>query len=86
MTMALGGSEGRPISPVPEGGPLYPQSRGADGLERLDAAWAPPRRFAFFTEVNNTHIGVIYITTGFLFFLGAGVLSLLMRVQLAYPT
>jgi len=44
-----------------------------------------PRRFAFFTEVNNNHIGAIYVATGFLFFLGAGVLALLMRVQLAYP-
>ena len=44
-----------------------------------------PRRFGFFTEVNNTHIGVLYIATGFLFFLGAGVLALLMRIQLAYP-
>jgi cytochrome c oxidase subunit I+III len=65
--------------------PLFPQSSGADGLERLNAAWAKPKRFAFVTEVNNTHIGVIYIATGFLFFLGAGVLALLMRIQLAYP-
>ena len=65
--------------------PLYPQSSGPDGLERLSAAWAKPRRFGFFKEVNNTHIGVLYIATGFLFFLGAGVLALLMRIQLAYP-
>src|SRR4051794_19768751 len=64
---------------------LHPQSSGPDGLERLDAAWALPRRFAFVTEINNTYIGVIYIATGFLFFLGAGVLALLMRIQLAYP-
>jgi cytochrome c oxidase subunit I+III len=44
-----------------------------------------PKRFGFLTEVNNTHIGVLYIGTGFLFFLGAGVLALLMRIQLAYP-
>jgi cytochrome c oxidase subunit I+III len=60
-------------------------SSGADGLERLRAAWAMPARFGFFTEVNNTHIGVLYIATGFLFFLGAGVLALLMRIQLAWP-
>jgi cytochrome c oxidase subunit I+III len=64
---------------------LYPQSSGPDGLERLNAAWAMPRRFAFVTEINNTHIGVVYVATGFLFFLAAGVLALLMRVQLAYP-
>jgi cytochrome c oxidase subunit I+III len=56
-----------------------------DGFERLRAAWAMPKPFGFFTEVNNTHIGVLYIATGFLFFLGAGVLALLMRIQLAWP-
>jgi cytochrome c oxidase subunit I+III len=66
-------------------GPLYPQSSGPDGLERLEAAWAKPRRFGLVTEVNNTHVGVLYVATGFLFFLGAGVLALLMRIQLAYP-
>jgi cytochrome c oxidase subunit I+III len=66
-------------------GALYPQSTGKDGLERLRAAWTSPHRFSFFTEVNNNHIGVLYIATGFLFFLGAGVLALLMRIQLAYP-
>jgi cytochrome c oxidase subunit I+III len=69
----------------PAASPRYPQSIGPDGFERLRAAWARPRRFAFFTEINNTHIGVLYIATGFLFFFGAGVLSLLMRIQLAYP-
>ncbi len=64
---------------------LFPQSTGGDGRERLQAAWAKPRRFAFVREVNNTHIGVIYIATGLLFFIGAGVLALLMRIQLAYP-
>jgi hypothetical protein len=67
---------------------LYPQSSGPDGLERLSAAWAKPRRFGFFKEVNNTHIGVLYIATGFLFFLGAGGIverSLTFR-SLAVPT
>jgi cytochrome c oxidase subunit I+III len=64
---------------------LYPQSQGPDGLDRLQAAWAMPRRFGFFTEVVNNHIGILYVATGFLFFLGAGVLALLMRIQLAYP-
>jgi cytochrome c oxidase subunit I+III len=80
---------GAPV-PMPEGarGPiaaLYPQASGRDGLERLATAWEKPRRFGYFTEINNTDIGVLYIATGFLFFLGAGVLALLMRIQLAYP-
>jgi cytochrome c oxidase subunit I+III len=64
---------------------VYPQSTGPDGLERLNRAWAFPRRFGFFTETNNTWIGQLYIATGFLFFLGAGVLAVLMRIQLARP-
>jgi|SoiMethySBSTD1v2_1073268.scaffolds.fasta_scaffold13003_6 cytochrome c oxidase subunit I+III len=44
-----------------------------------------PRRFGFFIEINNSHIGLLYVATGFLFFLGAGVLALLMRIQLAAP-
>ena len=70
-----------PVSPQV----LYPQSTGLDGFERVTAAWAKPRPFGFFTELNNNHIGILYIATGFLFFLGAGVLALLMRIQLAYP-
>jgi Cytochrome C and Quinol oxidase polypeptide I len=65
--------------------PVYPQSSGPDGLARLKAAWAMPRRFWFFKEVNNNHIGVLYIATGLLLFIGAGILALLMRIQLAYP-
>src|SRR5690606_10009545 len=53
--------------------------------QRLLRAWAMPERFGFFKEPNNTHIGRLYIMTGFLFFLGAGVLALVMRAQLAVP-
>lgn len=52
---------------------------------RLERAWSVPRRWAFFTEPNNTWIGRLYIATAFLFFLGGGVLALLMRIQLAVP-
>ena len=64
---------------------IYPQSPGAEGTARLVAAWEKPPGVGFFTEVNNSHIGLLYIATGFLFFLGAGVLALLMRIQLAWP-
>ena len=72
-----------PDHPAP--GVLYPQSTGEDGYQRLREAWTVPRPFGFFTELNNNHIGVLYIATGFLFYLGAGVLALLMRIQLACP-
>ncbi len=65
--------------------PIFPQSTAQDGFERVKRAWAKPARFGFFKEVNNTHIGMLYVGTGLIFFLGAGVLALLMRIQLAWP-
>ncbi|MCU1324912.1 MAG: ctaD [Bryobacterales bacterium] len=44
-----------------------------------------PPRWGWFTEANNTWIGRLYIATGFAFFLGAGLLAVLMRIQLARP-
>ena len=64
---------------------LFPQSTGPDGAERLERAWAMPRFGGAFKEVNNSWVGGLYIATGFVFLLGAGVLALLMRIQLAYP-
>jgi cytochrome c oxidase subunit I+III len=66
--------------------PLHPQSTGSDGQERLARAWAMPSRWGVFTEPNNTWIGRLYIGTGFAFFLGAGILAVLMRIQLARPS
>ena len=54
-------------------------------LEQLKAAWEPPTGWRLLKSVNNTHIGLFYIGTALLFFVGAGVLALLMRAQLAMP-
>ncbi|TFW20467.1 cbb3-type cytochrome c oxidase subunit I [Duganella callida] len=59
--------------------------RPPDELERLDRIWRTPRGLRFFTTVNNSTIGVLYIGTALLFFLLAGVLGLLIRAQLAVP-
>jgi cytochrome c oxidase subunit I+III len=53
--------------------------------QRLYEVWRPPRGLAFISEVNNTNIGLLYILTAFAFFLLAGLLALLMRIQLAVP-
>ncbi|MDR6830956.1 cytochrome c oxidase subunit I+III [Bosea sp. BE271] len=53
--------------------------------ERLEAVWRSPRGWRVVTEVNNTVIGYFYIATAFLFFLLAGILGLLIRLQLAVP-
>ena len=59
--------------------------RPQDELPRLERAWRTPRGWRFFSAVNNTSIGLLYIGTALLFFILAGVLGLLMRLQLAVP-
>ncbi len=53
--------------------------------EALERAWRSPTGWRFFSAVNNTNIGVLYIGTAMLFFVLAGILALLMRTQLAVP-
>jgi cytochrome c oxidase subunit I+III len=59
--------------------------RPAGELERLEAVWKTPRGWRFFSSVNNTNIGLLYIGTALLFLVLAGILGLLMRAQLALP-
>lgn len=54
-------------------------------LEALRAAWRPPRGWRVAKSVNNVHVGLMYIATSLVFFVGAGVLALVMRAQLALP-
>ncbi len=54
--------------------------------ETLDCTWGNPfGLWGWFTIVNHKNIGIRYLVTAFIFFLGAGVLGVLMRVQLASP-
>ena len=53
--------------------------------EALKRVWKPPAGWRRLSAVNNSHIGVYYIGTALLFFVLAGALALLMRVQLAVP-
>jgi heme/copper-type cytochrome/quinol oxidase subunit 1 len=54
-------------------------------LEGLERAWALPRGIRVLTEYNNTLIGALYVATAFVFFVLAGILALVMRVQLSVP-
>ncbi|MBI5277338.1 MAG: cbb3-type cytochrome c oxidase subunit I [Burkholderiales bacterium] len=54
-------------------------------LEALERAWQPPTGWRRFTAVNNLQIGPYYLATALAFFVGGGILALLMRVQLAMP-
>ncbi len=53
--------------------------------EELARIWATPRGWRKITAVNNTVIGLLYIGAAFLFFILAGLLALVMRMQLAVP-
>src|SRR5688572_22045020 len=59
--------------------------RPDDELRTLERAWQPPRGWRLMCSVNNVHVGLFYIATALLFLVLAGVLALLMRVQLAVP-
>ncbi len=59
--------------------------RPKNELAQLEAIWKPPRGIRLLTAVNNTYIGLFYIGAALLFFVLAGVLALLMRLQLAVP-
>src|SRR5690606_14224730 len=59
--------------------------RPAGEMEALEKAWAPPGGLARLSAVNNNIIGFFFILTAFGFFIGAGILALVMRVQLAAP-
>ncbi len=59
--------------------------RPADELATLEKVWAIPTGWRRLSEVNNNVIGFYFIVTAFGFFIAAGILSLVMRVQLAAP-
>ncbi|MBY5619799.1 cytochrome c oxidase subunit I [Rhizobium leguminosarum] len=51
----------------------------------LRRVWANPKGWRYWTSVNNTQIGLWYGSAAFIFMLFAGILALLMRLQLAVP-
>ncbi|WP_373305472.1 cbb3-type cytochrome c oxidase subunit I, partial [Pseudorhodoferax aquiterrae] len=59
--------------------------RPAGELEALEQVWASPKGWRRLSDVNNNVIGFMFIVTAFAFFVAAGILSLVMRVQLAAP-
>jgi len=60
-----------------------PAPRPPGEVEELLRIWRTPTGWRRLTAVNNLVIGLYYIGAAFLFFLLAGVLALLMRLQLA---
>ncbi len=68
------------MTPPPNPGPRPPGE-----LAQLLAVWRLPRGWRLISAVNNTVIGYLYIGVAFAFFVAAGILALLMRLQLAVP-
>ena len=69
-------------------GPLQaepPQDVQRAQERRLREAWSAPKGWRYWSEVNNTNVGIWYAATTFVFLLFGGVLALLMRIQLAVP-
>jgi cytochrome c oxidase subunit I+III len=62
-----------------------PDPRPQGEVDELLRIWARPRGWRIISAVNNTVVGIGYLGIAFLFFLMAGVLALIMRVQLALP-
>jgi cytochrome c oxidase subunit I+III len=70
------------IDPLEQGPPLdVRQAQEA----RLHEAWAPPTGWRYFSEVNNSAVGMWYTALTVAFLVFGGVLALLMRIQLAVP-
>ena len=70
------------VKPGPS--PFTPEEQTAQA-GRLRAAWAAPTGWRYWSEVNNTEVGLWYTATTFAFMLFAGVLALSVRAQLAVP-
>ena len=70
---------------VEAGSSPFTQAEQEAQTRRLRAAWSPPRGWRYWTEVNNTEVGLWYTATSFAFMLFAGVLALIVRAQLAVP-
>lgn len=53
--------------------------------QQLAKVWETPKGWRYWSDVNNSSIGVWYICAAFAFMLFGGALALLMRLQLAVP-
>ena len=64
--------------------PVDPELQKASA-ERLKKIWAQPKGWRYWSAVNNSEVGAWYSLTALAFMLGAGMLALGMRIQLAFP-
>ncbi|MFL1462957.1 cbb3-type cytochrome c oxidase subunit I [Roseococcus sp. DSY-14] len=62
-----------------------PLPRPPEERARLEAAWAYPRGWRAVGEINNNLIGPLFVAAALLFLTLAGLLGVLIRLQLAWP-
>lgn len=72
------------LSQLPPAEP-YDKARDEAQRARLLDVWKKPTGWRGVSAVNNSHVGKWYLLTSFSFFVFAGILALLIRVQLAVP-
>jgi len=65
--------------------PHYTAHRKGEADKDFDAIWAQPSGIRSWSAVNHRIVGKRFLVTGFVFFLIAGVLALLVRTQLSVP-
>jgi cytochrome c oxidase subunit I len=53
--------------------------------QQLEKVWAHPKGWRYFSDVNNSVVGIWYIAAAFAFMLFGGALALIIRLQLAVP-
>ena len=70
------------VNPLPEAATL--EIRQAQEA-RLMKAWQPPTGWRYWSEVNNSIVGLWYTALVFFFLVFGGVLALLIRIQLSVP-
>ncbi|WP_458094580.1 cbb3-type cytochrome c oxidase subunit I [Roseomonas sp. WA12] len=73
------------MSDLPNSSFPNPLPRPPEELGRLQRAWAFPPGFRVVTEINNNLIGPLFLGTSLMFLLLAGLLGVLIRLQLAFP-
>jgi cytochrome c oxidase subunit I+III len=74
-----------PDHDVAPAGEAPPEEVRRAQAERLLRTWRTPSGWRYWSSVNNTDVGLWYTGAAFLFFVYAGLLALLMRMQLARP-
>ena len=62
-----------------------PEDLRAAQVARLRSAWARPKGWRYWSSVNSSQVGKWYCLTALFFMLCAGVMALIIRLQLAVP-